>query len=69
MILMPAIRAVAQIVFGTVRIDPADVERLQRIAGDQNSRFALGLGRRRRPGTGARSSKRPAAGRERNTCE
>ena len=44
---MPAIRAVAQIVFGTVRINPADVERLQRIAGDQNSRLALGLRRRR----------------------
>jgi len=49
------VRAIAQVVLGAIRIDPADVERTQRITGDLDCGQALGfgVGRRARPGAGA----------------
>ncbi len=46
------VRAIAQIVFGAMRIDPADVVRLQWFTRDLDcsQAFGLGVGRRSRPG-------------------
>ena len=49
------IRAVTQVILAAVRIDPADIERSQRIAGYKNARDALGLGGGWSPGAGARA--------------
>src|SRR5215472_2103651 len=49
----PGIRTISQIVFRAIRIDPADIERTQRMARNRNGCQAPGLCRRRRAGTGA----------------
>src|ERR1700739_2583116 len=52
------VRAIGQIVFGTVRIDPADVERAQRVSRDLDRRQTSRLRGGRRPRTSAWCSKR-----------
>src|SRR6516162_329754 len=55
------VRAIGQIVFGPVWIDPADIKRPQRVAGDLHRCQAFGISCRRRPRAGARSSAAPVA--------
>ena len=38
------VRAVTQVILAALRIDPADIERSKRIAGNGNTRDAFGLG-------------------------
>src|SRR5258708_6441138 len=49
------IRAVTQVILRALRIDPADVERPKRIAGDEDARDAFGLRGGWGPGAGART--------------
>src|SRR5580704_9188838 len=67
------IRAVTQVIFATVRIDPADIERSQRIARYENARDAFGLGSGWGPGAGARTCHRFASERpgqaEQGACD
>src|SRR5579862_2556777 len=59
------IGAVAEVILAAIRVDPADIERSQRIAGDEYARDAFGLGRGWGPGAGAGTCHR-LAGRERS---
>ena len=49
------IGAVAQVILAAIRIDPADIERTQRIARYENAGDTFGLGRAWGPGAGART--------------
>jgi hypothetical protein len=54
------VRTIAQVILAAVRIDPADIERSKRIAGDENARDAFGFGGGWGPGAGARTCHRLA---------
>src|ERR1700688_4348824 len=47
------VRAVAQVILATIRVDPADIERPQRIARYENAGDAFGFGSGWGPGAGA----------------
>src|ERR1700722_16885486 len=54
------IGTVAQVILAAIRVDPADIERSKRIAGDENARNAFGFGIGRSSWTTARIRQRPS---------